>query len=428
MSYETQVTVFVFSGDPLTVTGTLWECWNQIGRPDQVQVPEETEPVANGTNGRVVFASGPDYLSDDNHAIALSLEDNMPGKIFRSGVFINALPPGASSPGGPVPAGSVIEALVADAVTITPGMIDEAMPALPYAVTSDTTITTIPTPLFATNDLTVTVVGITTHDLPAPVVFTYTVHLNFVPSLSQFDLGMVIEVAKGESTISFTGGTSIASGIEAFVLNLIGGIVDTIVSPNIVTMINAAANAAALAQAAAIVGQATGTTLTTLPAGVVLSARRIAVTSTDIIVLPALGAYGGLFNKLFPTSGGGGSISLCPVSSLALIYGAALRLDAFRQFRDARLLTSASGRYLSKLYYEHGPEVASLLAREPEIRKRAMRLSEQIDKALRDKCPILSEFENDARILVSEIAAKASPGLRSAARALLGLPDLARLV
>jgi hypothetical protein len=174
------------------------------------------------------------------------------------------------------------------------------------------------------------------------------------------------------------------------------------------------------------VGKSSGTAPASLPPGVVLSARSVAVAQAGIVVQPALAAFGGLFNKLFPSTTNGGP--LCLLSTIAAIYGAQLQLDAFRRFRDATLLTSASGRQLASLYYEHGAEVAALLARESEICRRFLSLSERVNEALRGKYPLLTEFENDARILIDLLVAKGSPSLGNAAQALLASGALAGMI
>lgn len=417
MAYETQVTVFLFAGGSLAVTGTLWDCWLQsTGSPHEHEDLWETQAVGGGTNGRITFVNGPGVLVN-GHAIALSLEDpTMPGKIFRSGANYNGLPPGASAPGGPVPQSGLIEALCGNLVSMSPAAVSAALPAVPFSPSADTTITAIPIPLFAANNITITVTGTTTHGLTAPVGFTYTININFAPSTSEFHPGTVIDVLRGASSITF-GSPSVAGSIEAFVLNLVSGWIDSAVTPSVIAGISTAVNASVLANAAATVGKAGGTSSTTLPPGVVLSLRNIMVTPSGIGALPALGAYGGLFNKLFPSGGGTGG-GTCLLSTLALLYGASLQLENFRHFRDTNLVRSVYGRWFERMYYRYSSELNALLASEIEMRALVISVCERIDEALRTnrlRCLGLSE---DIRVLADEIAVKGTPSLRSTARLL----------
>ena len=78
------------------------------------------------------------------------------------------------------------------------------------------------------------------------------------------------------------------------------------------------------------------------------------ITASGVGVVPGLGAYGGLLSKLFPSVGTGGGPA-CMLLSLASVHGAQLNLAAFRYFRDTTLAGTLPGRWLTRLYYRHGP-------------------------------------------------------------------------
>jgi hypothetical protein len=407
MAYETQVTI-VFQGSPVAVTGTLWDCWVQsTGSPHEHEDLWETKPW---TGGRLVFVNGPGVLVN-GHAIALSLDDTtLPGKIFRSGANYTGLPAGASTPGGPVPQSGIIEALCGDLVTMSPLDVNNAFPLPTVTLASGTTITAIPFPVFSTNNILFSAQGKTDDGYGGTIGFTYTININFALSTSEFHNGTIMEgIKNGPSSINFVGEIAVA------VRKILDGWIDSTIIPGVIAAFTTAINASVLANAAAAVGKTGGTTLTTLPAGVVLSLRNITVSSSGLAALPALGAYGGLFNKLFPSSTGTGS-GTCLLSVLAMSYGVSLQLENFRHFRDMLLARSVSGRWAERMYYQYSPELTALLATDVQLRKRVISVCERLDEALRvqrfrDLC-----LAEDIRIVIDQIAARGTADLRNTAR------------
>lgn len=407
MAYETQVTI-VFQGSSVPVTGTLWDCWLQsTGSPHEHEDLWETEPW---TGGRLTFVNGPSVLVN-LHAIALSLDDTtLPGKIFRSGANYTGLPAGASSPGGAVPQSGIVEALCGDLVTMSPLDVNNAFPLPTVSLASGTTITAIPFPVFSTNNILFSAQGKTGDGYGGTIGFTYTININFALSTSEFHNGTIMEgIKNGPSSINFVG--DIADAVR----KILDGWVDSTIIPGVIAAFSAAITKSVLANAAAAVGKAGGTTLTTLPAGVVLSLRNIIVSSSGLGALPALGAYGGLFNKLFPSGTGTGS-GTCMLSMLALSYGASLQLENFRHFRDTLLARSVSGRWAERMYYKYSPELTALLATNLELRRRVISVCERIDEALRVQRFHGLSVTEDIRIVIDQIAAIGTADLRNTAR------------
>ena len=84
------------------------------------------------------------------------------------------------------------------------------------------------------------------------------------------------------------------------------------------------------------------------------------------------------------------------------------------------LEVSPSGHALVRFYYRHSAELLQLLAREPEIRKRLIFLSEKIDRFLELSPSPGLKFAGDICLLFEEVLAKGSQDLRTDAQLLLG--------
>jgi hypothetical protein len=130
----------------------------------------------------------------------------------------------------------------------------------------------------------------------------------------------------------------------------------------------------------------------TLPEGVVLSVRTVRINgpgetipdqpADTISVRGALGAFGGVLNKL-PQAGGGGGRGICAGSTLASLGQLTVSLDALRADRDA-LASSRAVRRLVELYYRWSPEVSNLLHEDAALAARMGAAAEYLHAALRD--------------------------------------------
>ncbi len=69
-----------------------------------------------------------------------------------------------------------------------------------------------------------------------------------------------------------------------------------------------------------------------------------------------------------PAGGGNGG---CFIATAAFGSGLSPEVEALRRFRDERLLTSAPGRLLVRLYYRHSPPLAEFISQRPAVRRAA---------------------------------------------------------
>jgi hypothetical protein len=129
-----------------------------------------------------------------------------------------------------------------------------------------------------------------------------------------------------------------------------------------------------------------------LPPEVVLSVRRITVTTTGvsgrgpgIYAWGAIGSFGRLLGGHLPaisTGSGGNCVVLAVLAPLLL---RAEVVDVLRYVRETILLKTPAGKRAVALYSEHSREMISLLATRPRLaRKAAAIASELVDDLLAD--------------------------------------------
>lgn len=282
--YRTEVDVFDLSSSVvLPFTCRLWQLV-----PPTSQNLDETRQVQGGI---VTFANGGSYAGT---SIGVSVHDD-PGSVFTGAMFrsgpLSSLPPGApADPAGLIEIGVPTTPPLVTAATITAGL--PALPmtvpvAGPFGVTS-VTITSI-TPIFGPGTITLTIGATTTAILGITLPFAYTLTVSLAPSLN---MNVVTEIC----VVTTPGGPgTLATPLGSFfstMLGVIGIIIEPRIRAMVVATVQTALNAAILAAAATAIGQAA------LPPGVVLSMRRVVVTSGGIVLFPAFGAFGGLFDKI----------------------------------------------------------------------------------------------------------------------------------
>jgi hypothetical protein len=281
--YATEVVVLDLTGSTVVpAEGRMW----QLSAPG-AQSTIETSSVANG---RISFAHGG---SISGKSIGISIEDApnaiFTGPLFRSGPF-TTLPPG--SPADPA---GLIEIGVPAAVQIPAATLSSRLPApAAFSLPAGVSITSLALSL-GSGTATITVNAsmmvslgfLGTITLP----FTYALTFAIVPS---FNMNVVTEVClvvpSGPARM-----TTSLGGFLSFILGSLSPAFEPMLTGTVVPALQSAINGVLLSTAASVVS------LPALPAGVVLSMRRVVITPAGVAMFPSIGAYGGLLNKLtFP--------------------------------------------------------------------------------------------------------------------------------
>jgi hypothetical protein len=381
MPYSNSVTFWNTEGGATTspVTARLWQIWSTHGPGggwnQQDQGLDDIQAASDGqTPATYSFPLGPDFQSV-SRSIGLSFQDtpqvaNDRGWLFRSGMF-------DTLPTDPVE-------IVAARTLINQGTLDSMLPAVPITVDTSTTITAL-TAMIASGGIDVSATGTSTQ-LPAPVTFTFMGTMNLFPSSNVALVDEVLDVGLTNPSVTFAGTGTVASAIEAAILNSVNGVVLSRVLPTIRGTLESRINGSIVSSA--------GRSLPggTLPGGVVLSIRSVRINgpgevtpdqpADTISVRGALGAFGGVLNKLpQPSTGGGGGT--CAGSTLASLGQLAVSLDALRVDRNV-LVSSPAGRRLVELYYRWSPEVSSLLREDAALAARMGAAAEHLHAAFRD--------------------------------------------
>jgi len=281
--YETEVVILDLTGSTVSPgEGRLWQLM-----PPTVQSVVETQTVQNG---RIKFLHGG---SNPGHSTGISIQDSpnptFTGPMFRSGPFAS-LPPG--SPANP---GGLIEIGVPAPAPVSSAMLSAGLPAptalpVPAGVTVTALTLTLgagTATLIAGATVTVSLGIFGTLNLP----LAYTLTFGIAPS---FNMNDVTEVCLVAPTVPAVITTSLG-GLFSFILSLISPSIEPGLTSTVVSAVQGALNSTLLSTAASALG------LAALPAGVVVSVRRVVITPSGITFFPALGAYGGLLNKIpFP--------------------------------------------------------------------------------------------------------------------------------
>jgi hypothetical protein len=155
-----------------------------------------------------------------------------------------------------------------------------------------------------------------------------------------------------------------------------------------------------------------------LPAEVILSVRRIAITATGlsgrgpgVYAWGALGSFGRLLGGHLPgpTSSGGNCIVLALLAPLVLREDF---VEALRYVRDAILLKTPAGKRAVALYYEHSREMTVLLAARPRLARKAARVMSALIDDLRAGGRVSMQTQDGAVALLHALLPLASPHLR----------------
>jgi hypothetical protein len=382
MPYANSASVLVIGGlsQQPVVTARLKDVYTTVGGPSG---PEQHEDEFDSTTfqsstGQVAFSMvrGPGGLLPSRDVtltmdIATGPQD---GPIFRSGVFTTLPPTPPADPNG------FIDIVLDDMRTVTQATIDAGLPATPFTATGtggeSVTITSL-TATVGSGSIDVSTSGTAVHpSAPAPQPFSYMVALSMVPETSARDLSSTLVVwAPAAGTLTFTSGGGVAGAMQAAVLSLLAGFIERDLRSAVVTAVNTAVNAAAIAATATALGVATPAgSPPALPAGVILSFRRVVVGTiggvTGIHVWAALGSFGSLRAKFPPAPSGGGRT--CALALVALSVPS-VDLMVFRDLRDQVLIRTSAGRLAVHVYYRASPRLAGVLAGRPGVARAAGR-------------------------------------------------------
>jgi hypothetical protein len=205
----------------------------------------------------------------------------------------------------------------------------------------------------------------TTHATGVTIAFTYTGRMVLSPSTDvRGAKDEAINVGIGNPVITFAGGPSVLSGVEAALLNFLRVFIMHEVQPKLRQTLENRVNAAIVAQ----VGKALSAD-GSLPDGVILSIRSVKFTADPggaLEVRGALGAFGGVLSKLppivVPGSGGGGK----PCFIATAVHGVeSPEVQLLRSFRDGLLVNSFAGRKFVSFYEFVSPGLADFISTRP---------------------------------------------------------------
>jgi hypothetical protein len=384
MPYANSASVLVIGGlsQQPVVTVRLLDVYTTVGGPGGPELHEDEfdSTTFQSSTSQVPFSMvrGPGGLLP-NRDVALIMDiatGPQDGPIFRSGVFPTLPPTPPTDPSG------FIDIVLDDMRTVTQAMIDAGLPTTPFTVTgtdgSSVTMTTL-TAMVGSGTLDISAAGTATHPQAlAPQPFTYTVGLSMAPETRVRNLtSSLIVWAPAAGTLTFTSGGGVGGAVQTAILSLLSGWIEGDLRSAVVGAVNTAVNTAAIGAAATALGVATPPgSPPALPAGVILSFRRVVVGtiggSTGIHVWPALGSFGSLRAKFPPAPSGGGRS--CPLGMLALSVPS-LDLVLFRGLRDEVLGHSSLGRLMVRLYYRESGWMTRRLASRPRLVRAAGRLA-----------------------------------------------------
>lgn len=404
MAYSTTVDVIDMEGGSYpSIMARLWMLWMVVGTGSgtgpQQQPQEDLTIQTTASNTALSFNQGPDN-SYSSRQIGLSIQDSSrvasnTGWWFRSG-RMETLPTQS------------IEVILANRVDMTQADVDASLPPMPMSVDATTTITSATAMLQNNGFISLVANGTTsTSPLPAPVNFTYTLEFKIVPSASIADAETeVFDIeTQGRGTIVFTG-TTVVGTIEAAILNTISFFILRELFPRFRARLKSSLNTSVLSQLAGRIAPGT----TTMPPGIIVSARTVAITSQGIAVRAALGAFGGVLSKFPTTSTGGGKI--CGILALGASTAAAIQPDMFRMFRDNILARSNAGKELIELYYKHSEEAVKIVLSSYGLSGRAARLLLELQQQMRSNKPMDKSFVNSCDQFLQDIGNKGSEEFR----------------
>ena len=359
MAYSTTVTLLDTEGGALLLdaTATVWMLWTTVGGSAAVHNKQDegtSQVMLNKdlTLPQTITFPGPTDFSYANRFVGLSLQDTNrlgagDGWLFRSGEFQTTLPGGA------------IE-IVTGNTTILPAALPGMLPTVPF--TADAGTTTVVTALTATlaqGGIDFVATG-STRATGVLIAFTYTGRLVLFPSSDIRDAALeAIGVSIANPSITFAAG-AVLSAVEAAILNVLEIFILREFGPRVRTTIQDRLNASIISGVSrSLPGGA-------LPTGVILSIRNVRVTTADITVRGALGAFEGVFSKLPPITVGG-SGGRCFIASA--VYGEdSTQVAALRAFRETNLRPYALGRWFIRSYERVSPLLARFIAHRPMLR------------------------------------------------------------
>lgn len=402
MPYSTTVDVISLEGGNFPpATGRIWMLWSVVGSgsgtgPQQLeQGSDSVQPTASSFP--LSFVNGPDNAYSSRQ-IGLTIQDTNrvaddTGWWFRSG-NLEVLP------------SQNIEIVLANVVDFTQADLDSSLPPMPMAVDASTTITSVTAMLQSDGFIGLVANGNTTSAGPS-VTFTYTLAFKIVPSAAISDAAN--EVFDIETAAGDRGSIVFAGGVNAAILNAVNFFVLREIFPRFRNRLKAGINSAVISQIAGRIAPGT----TTMPAGVVVSARSVHTNASRIAVRAALGAFGGVLSKFPPVSSGGGGgicggVLLIGASTLA----SGLNLDVFRLFRDRVLASTPAGKRLIELYYEHSAEAANIVLGDSRLLGRAVGLMMAMQIKLKRGKPLNERIVSGCSRLLSDVYRLASAEFR----------------
>jgi hypothetical protein len=359
-----------------------------------------------------------------NPSLCVVLTDAQQGVIFRS-PWVAALAPGA-----PADPEGFIDILVPEVQVTTAATINADLATrvsrgdFNNPPQDPTTVVTSATIVVGTGSLTLTVLG-----TRVTGGFTFTVEFAVEPAETPFYLdydNLPLHARQINASVSFTAGPG--HGLETVLLNILSGWIADPMAKAVLDQISAGLVSSARTQVARLAGiPSVGGQPPVLPAEVILSVRRIVITASGIsgkgpgvYAWGAIGSFGNLVRRLFPGQSNPSKPMCVVMALLAPLFLGADVVEVLQHVRNTTLQSSGPGRRLVALYYEHGREVAALLASRPGLARTAGAIVRAVVDDLRAGDRVSAATRERATTLVTTLLPLASPPLRRDVEETLG--------
>lgn len=350
MPYANKYTIFELSGYFPEQELKLWNCWSIVvpqSRREQMVIDTFVFPDQNGPPDRSFESSFDPTGPTPSTYMAVSIQDRPlaatdQGWLFRSGRYLT-LP------------SEEIEIVTAPQEIINQASINASISGVTLPMVMGTTsINTITATLTLTG---INFMATGTDSRIPGITLSYTATTTLTPNADLTEVDEPLDVGLSNTVLAFIPGPG--AGFSAAILNAFTGCFLQQVNPMVRRSLSTIINAGIIRS----VAQRFSMTATTLPAGVIVSIRRMIFRADssgapEIQVLGALGAFGGVLNK-FPRSS---STSTCFIATASTSENSP-EVVLLRQFREIRLRPSPLGRIFIKNYERLSPPVALMIRR-----------------------------------------------------------------
>ncbi|HIH44554.1 MAG TPA: hypothetical protein HA257_05620 [Candidatus Methanoperedenaceae archaeon] len=336
--------------NPAGMTARLWRSWRTVDSTGTIfrnhEGEDESKPVQQ--DGTFSFQSGPSFEdfvvnlpAANGIGVSIDIQD---GQVFRSG-FMDRLPEQADQ--------FINIHVFPEPILITKAELDAAIPQMPIRLDDCRRIDSL---VYTFGNNVINVSGTGTDSCISGVSFAFSCVLSLSPSAGIRDTARILEAGIGAVNITFSGSGVIPS-IEAVIKNLLAGWFERDLRDMVRNRLQVLLDGAT--------SRGLGR-LPPLPAGVVLTVRRVGIHPDGIRVLAALGSFGDLFAKFQQV------VARCFIATAAMGSPMHPHVVMLRDFRDTVLLQSRfrdAFEGLLDVYYGFSPPIALAMTRNKHLRR-----------------------------------------------------------